>query len=294
MVRCLGKLCLRDKYQPAMPTKPAFNRLLFTEDLDNLFSVTEAIRDKLPREIRDLIYDYVLDPENIKLLHTCAFPRLYTPPKRRRYWPPFVTRSVIEETVRIEIVAHFCKVNKNVELRTPRLRARTESLKLLPYLHLFLPDLFETGLSLSRCELPALIVPIPTSYGESRDMIQLRRDLAPVLQGTQKLANDFVLVLRMHTKCLVRYSWNSVHRYFYEFFEEDIQEMIAQLRKVYTTRDEIKGLVETQGTKRTTVVTIRFEFRGRRRFDLETRECMLDWEPKAWWDHVEPHLELRQ
>jgi hypothetical protein len=125
-------------------------------------------------------------------------------------------------------------------------------------------------------------------------MIQLRQDLGPILQGTQKLANNFVLVLRLHTKCFVRYSWDSVHRYFYDFFKVDIQEMIAQLRKVYATREEIKGLVETPGTKRAAMVTIRFEFRDRRSFDLKTREGMLEWDPEVWWNHVEPHLELRE
>lgn len=85
-------------------------------------ALTKAIRERLPREIRDIIYLHLLDDETITEVHNTALEatigRIYWLDPQAA-WPHFLKRNAIDQDILVEIVQAFCAHNKHFIVHEP-------------------------------------------------------------------------------------------------------------------------------------------------------------------------------
>lgn len=220
---------------------------------DKLMAQSTAICNRLPRELRDMTYDFILDDATFRTVHDGAFPRGSPGAERiilpyssdAKYWPAFVTPRVVNDTFRVELVERFRKLSGTVTVRNGQ------------DLHCLLnKSLFQTRLCYAQIALSKMV--FDTSF-HSTDRIEwdpdvLTTTLAPILQGQQKLANNFTLVLNIHTDCVTpaRPSKHELSDY-----EPTFLRWVHSLRYTWPIVSNIKRLVQKPGTKRTVQIWIK-------------------------------------
>lgn len=164
----------------------------------DIHKLSTAMRKQLPRELRDIIYNFVwADSDTLRGAHCCVFsphtarslasPHSYTPPKKV---PAFLKPNAVDEHIRIELVQQFCKYT---ELRVRDQEVLERSLS---------RDLFQTGVSLSQTTLPSLTIltQMESTWSSCGEQTLMFKEVADLLRQ-QKLANDFPLEVIVQMNC---------------------------------------------------------------------------------------------
>ncbi|KAF2829036.1 hypothetical protein CC86DRAFT_403686 [Ophiobolus disseminans] len=120
---------------------------------DTLFSITESIHTKLPRELRDIVYQHIWDKNTPNCVQGCiniaALLAFVPNPKSKRSpsseWPAYLQPGKMNQAIRTELVQYFYETAAKLYIYNPK--------KIAPF---FSKDLIETGLTLADCTINTL------------------------------------------------------------------------------------------------------------------------------------------
>ncbi|KAF2829043.1 hypothetical protein CC86DRAFT_403692 [Ophiobolus disseminans] len=178
------RLWLEELTKIANRRKPERTRQEFLKDLRSNITFTKRMRDKLPRELRDIVCSYMLDQETVHKMHNATYDYKVGTVIGHHPPPALLLRVTIHEEIRAEIVEAFCGLDPFISIAHPR-----------DIQGLMDKDLFFTGVQPKHCRLSALAIygSILDKQNASINLDTFLAELALFLRTEQRLSPTYTL-----------------------------------------------------------------------------------------------------
>ena len=234
-------------------TEDMREKLTIADEKRDMFSFTKTMRDKLPRELRDIVYSYILDPAMIHDMHSSAYPErlqspiTYHPPAFT--WPLAFKPGVYHEDIRSEIVQAYCDRDGRIDIAHPR--DAEDWLE---------KDLFDTGVQPKHCLLTAVTIHGVLKRGreDSINPDTLLDQLAPLLRSEQRLSPTFKLTFRLSTFTHLPCARNLVTSSGLDHHQIEVFNLVKCLRALESVFQSLRERLESANSKRKVVLKLDF------------------------------------
>jgi hypothetical protein len=160
----------------------------------SLFRLTYALQTKLPRELRDIIYNHVFDAPTMREIHDYVFGSLDMKMDMidvpLSSWPLYLYGGYTDEQIRLELIQYFCEHDPHLTVQHPRDLGA-----------LLRKDIFASGIRLEQCAISALKVSgcIRLRTGDAfLDPKTILSEFALLLSASQNFAASFKLTFHLH------------------------------------------------------------------------------------------------